>query len=441
MRKYYLPTILFLLGMLLAAPVLAAQGDVVVSSEIYVYLSDPGETLAIAAATVDQIAVTDSTVSITMSAGGDAVTISSPGRYRLSITSGITDPGTTCGSGSSTLVIPAQTSSKVVVVDPSTTCPSGGGGGGVAPVTTTPAVPTTTTGTVTATAAAGGVTSIVSSGVTASVSLPANAVSANTTVAVVPTAKTESAVSTAVAAIPSTVNMVGANVYNYSASSGGVSVSTFSKAVTVSITYTDAQIVGLTLASLKIYYYNETTNQWVALSSVINTTDKTVTASTTHFTYFVIMGTEEGTEVTEEVTEETTTTTPVSGMTLAELKAEIVRITALIAQLQVELLKMIGTTEGCTIVSFDRNLQLAMTGDDVKCLQILLNSSADTQVASSGVGSSGNETSYFGSLTKAAVIKFQNKYTSEVLTPWGLTSGNGFVGSKTREKLNELLAK
>ncbi len=151
-------------------------------------------------------------------------------------------------------------------------------------------------------------------------------------------------------------------------------------------------------------------------------------------------GVEEEDEEVEEVTEEEeeVVTTPISEMTITQLKAEITRIAGLIAELQVLLLEMIGEVEGCTITSFDRNLQLAMSGDDVKCLQVVLNSSADTQVAPSGVGSSGNETNYFGSLTKAAVIKFQEKYADEVLAPWGLSSGNGFVGSKTREKLNEL---
>lgn len=86
-----------------------------------------------------------------------------------------------------------------------------------------------------------------------------------------------------------------------------------------------------------------------------------------------------------------------------------------------------------------RALRLGMSGEDVRALQVLLNTDNATRVAEVGVGSSGNETNYFGPATKRAVAKFQEKYRDEVLVPVGLTFGTGFVGEKTRLKMNSLL--
>ena len=134
---------------------------------------------------------------------------------------------------------------------------------------------------------------------------------------------------------------------------------------------------------------------------------------------------------------------PIEEMTIAELQAEIARITALIAQLQAQLAELlVPAIEGVPAdFTFERDLKYGQVSNDVKYLQIVLNSDPETRLTISGVGSPGKETNYFGPLTKAAVIKFQEKYASEILASWGLTKGTGLVGKTTRAKLNQLLGK
>jgi hypothetical protein len=130
-----------------------------------------------------------------------------------------------------------------------------------------------------------------------------------------------------------------------------------------------------------------------------------------------------------------------SAMSVGAQSVSIEQLLAQIAQLQDQLTSLQGgSTSGSTGVSytFTRNLQVGSTGEDVRMLQKALNASADTRVASTGAGSPGAETTYFGPATKAAVIKFQNKYASEVLTPVGLSNGTGYFGPSSRAKMNAM---
>lgn len=118
------------------------------------------------------------------------------------------------------------------------------------------------------------------------------------------------------------------------------------------------------------------------------------------------------------------------GVTIEELLAQI-------AQLQAQLMALQGGTTpvptgnvACAGVTFTRNLTVGSTGQDVKCLQVLLNTNGYT-LASTGAGSPGMETSYFGPITLGAVRAFQ------VAKGW--TPANQ-VGPLTRGALNALLA-
>ena len=153
---------------------------------------------------------------------------------------------------------------------------------------------------------------------------------------------------------------------------------------------------------------------------------------------------EEEQEQEEEEEEENEEVKPISEMTADELRTKIQEIIAQLQILITELARIKAETVFADIpsdFSFIHNLQLGMSNIDVKHLQIVLNSDTETRLSESGAGSPGQETLLFGNLTKFSVIKFQEKYADEILTPWGLTTGNGYLGTNTIKKLNSLLIK
>jgi Concanavalin A-like lectin/glucanases superfamily/Domain of unknown function (DUF2341)/Putative peptidoglycan binding domain len=82
-------------------------------------------------------------------------------------------------------------------------------------------------------------------------------------------------------------------------------------------------------------------------------------------------------------------------------------------------------------VVFHSNLSYRTITPEVIELQRYLNAHGFV-VSKAGAGSPGHETSYFGLLTSAALIKFQEAHAKEILTPNGLTRGTGYFGPSTR---------
>lgn len=105
-----------------------------------------------------------------------------------------------------------------------------------------------------------------------------------------------------------------------------------------------------------------------------------------------------------------------------------------IAQLQVKIKTILVKKISCQRIK--NNLYFGMRNNSqVRCLQEFLKSEGRE------VYPEGLITGNFLVLTKLAVIRFQEKYASEILTPLGLTKGTGFVGERTRAKINQLLQK
>ena len=134
---------------------------------------------------------------------------------------------------------------------------------------------------------------------------------------------------------------------------------------------------------------------------------------------------------------------PAKAATAEELQAQIQSLLATIASLQAQLSGMSGgtTTGGSSAAcgfTFTENHKMGDRGGEVMNIQKFLNTDPATQVAATGAGSPGNETSYFGPATKAAVKKFQAKYASDILAPVGLTNPTGFWGPSSIAKANAL---
>jgi rare lipoprotein A len=118
---------------------------------------------------------------------------------------------------------------------------------------------------------------------------------------------------------------------------------------------------------------------------------------------------------------------------------KVLKIILIVVFLGLAKLSYAAPIDSCAGVSFTGTLKEKSVGQEVKCLQIVLNLDKTTQIAKEGDGSPGKETDQFGKLTHAAVVRFQEKYAKEILAPANLKKGNGVVGANTRAKLNQIL--
>lgn len=138
---------------------------------------------------------------------------------------------------------------------------------------------------------------------------------------------------------------------------------------------------------------------------------------------------------------------PVSEMGREELLAKIRELEGLLASLRSRLASLTGgdnvgegddaevdgevDLNGC--VGFSTDLRKGMRREKVTCLQEFLKSRGED------IYPEGLVTGYFGPLTERAVIRFQERHKEDVLGPWDLEKGTGFVGETTRNKINELI--
>jgi len=109
-----------------------------------------------------------------------------------------------------------------------------------------------------------------------------------------------------------------------------------------------------------------------------------------------------------------------------------------IAYLKLEIAKLQSNNNSggqITCLQLNNNLSFGMLNNtEVKCLQEFLKSQGQDIYPQAYI------TGNFLGLTRTAVIKFQERYASEILVPLGLQHGTGFVGPSTRIKINQILS-
>ena len=115
------------------------------------------------------------------------------------------------------------------------------------------------------------------------------------------------------------------------------------------------------------------------------------------------------------------------------LKAQIAALKAKIAKVQAEIAAILEKRLASQRLT--KNLHFGMRGPEVYLLQEFLKSQGQA------IYPEGLVTGFFGNLTKQAVIRFQEKYAKDILFPLGLKKGTGFVGSRTRDEINQILSR
>ncbi len=123
---------------------------------------------------------------------------------------------------------------------------------------------------------------------------------------------------------------------------------------------------------------------------------------------------------------------PAQADTVQEIISKISALKAQIADLEKQLYDLQHAPQPWCY-AFNKNLRYDSSGRAVKELKTAL---AKEGLYSGVISSSSSDR--FDDFVASAVVQFQQKYASEILTPFGLSYGTGYVGPATRAKLNSL---
>jgi len=171
-----------------------------------------------------------------------------------------------------------QTNQNAIITAPIATGGGGGGGGSSAPTVTSSAKTVSDSG--------GSLSTTLPSGSITTVTVSEGTFTDSTTISVSEATSSQIADSTLSDSIGT---IIGESIVSIVANSSGVAVTEFSQPITLSFTYTASQLGSNNTSTLRVAYFDETTDEWVAIASTIDSTNQIVSALVDHFTLFSLI--------------------------------------------------------------------------------------------------------------------------------------------------------
>jgi len=216
-------------------------------------------------------------------------------------------------------------------------------------------------------------------------------------------------------------------------------IESFDEPITLTLSYSPSDVVGIIETSLKIFRWHN--SAWLPLSDcVVDTGAKTITCSTDHFSTFGLFGEEyvEIVQTTSNRSQGTSVAARVNNLiSIGNIKLAQELINKYPSEIPESVVISPVLVNKCSIENVTRTLRAGSQGEDVRSLQKFLNCSGFT-LATTGPGAAGNETTLFSVRTYNAVIRFQEQYAVDILTPISLTKGTGVFGELSRKKAESL---
>lgn len=224
-----------------------------------------------------------------------------------------------------------------------------------------------------------------------------------------------------VAGIPAGEVKVGTSVMNLKALSDTDSILTnFSRPISVTLTYSPSDLSGIDENTLWIYRYDGTA--WYALSDcTVNTTEHTVSCTTTSFSDFTLFGK----AVTVASTSQTTGGASAGGSYVA-----MVQTPSNTMQLVPKVTEPKVSTNNICSPYLSSYIRYGSKNNikDVKSLQLFLNKYEKEKLSADGL---------FKKVDVAAVKRFQQKHADILLRPQGLKKPTGYVFAATIKEINK----